>query len=410
MRKPAEQGAVAAGKNSEKAELLQEVVVEILNCVNGFDGTEEVKREEVSRNIYKIADEITQRVCRRRGIDAQKYSAVVSKYLESGDKGLKYEDLTPEKLLQDMQKGRVMEGLLTCDAKCAKRLVINLYKWISILEIYVDYKDVLTYQKTRGDMTKQQFEELRKENIPKKLARRSQVLKRKVSIKGFERDDYFNLVKKPLCKYRLEDPAFDTQVKKVQTLCDRMTELVGAKLVIPEFEKDPSELKLEEVSEYFGGLEKKYKDVERSSLQPMPTEKRGDLEGEDSAVMERSGRAVNSTSGLLGESEELKDSLMTSDIARSTSIEEVKGEGEEAKSKPAEVYKDMETSDEDIIKDSEEEHNDAEEDREAQDEDAASKPVEIVEKDSQNTQPGSKDGAQQALDELNAAEEAANHF
>eukprot|EP00826_Nyctotherus_ovalis_P006915 TRINITY_DN1168_c0_g1_i15.p1 TRINITY_DN1168_c0_g1~~TRINITY_DN1168_c0_g1_i15.p1 ORF type:complete len:452 (-),score=147.13 TRINITY_DN1168_c0_g1_i15:169-1524(-) len=404
VRKPAEQGAVAAGKRNEKAELLQEVVVEILNCVNGFDGTEEVKREEVPENIYKIAGEITQKVCRRRGIDAQRYSAVINKCLESEGK-----DLTPEKLLQDMQKGIVMEGILTCDPKCTKRLVINLHKWISILEVYVDYKDVLEYQEIRGDITKDQLERLVKENTPKKLAKRSLILKQKVSVKGFGQDDYFNLVKKPLCKYRLEDSAFDAQVKEVQALCDNMRRLIDAKLVIPEFENDPSELRLEEIPSYFGNLKKNYKDVEQNGLQPMPTGKRGDLEGEDSAVMERSGRTVNNASRLLGESEELKDSLMASDIVRSTSIEESKGEAEEAKNRPGEIFKEIETCDDESFKDSEEEHNNAEEDRKAQEEDTASKPVEIMEKDSQNTEAGSKDDAQQVLENLNAAEEAANN-
>eukprot|EP00826_Nyctotherus_ovalis_P006920 TRINITY_DN1168_c0_g1_i4.p1 TRINITY_DN1168_c0_g1~~TRINITY_DN1168_c0_g1_i4.p1 ORF type:complete len:120 (-),score=46.63 TRINITY_DN1168_c0_g1_i4:169-528(-) len=111
----------------------------------------------------------------------------------------------------------------------------------------------------------------------------------------------------------------------------------------------------------------------------------------------------------MGESEELKDSLMASDIVRSTSIEESKGEAEEAKNRPGEIFKEIETCDDESFKDSEEEHNNAEEDRKAQEEDTASKPVEIMEKDSQNTEAGSKDDAQQVLENLNAAEEAANN-
>lgn len=262
-----------SGKNKKKehVEIIQEVMVEVLNYINNFNNDEEHKytAKEIPEKIYEIASSITQRICRQRGLSERGYDALMKSYRSSKDKDISKQANVMDILLKDIQEGEKPREVLSCNPKCTKKLTINIYRWIALIDIYVDYREVLKNLAGTGVINKKQFEELKKANTAKKLDKRAVVLERKIKAEGYGQNDYFNLVKKPYCKYRLEDKNFNDDAKELQKLCDKLQEFICNKLAIPEFKNDPCNLSFEEVPKFYSEMYSKYINIESSGLLPM---------------------------------------------------------------------------------------------------------------------------------------------
>eukprot|EP00826_Nyctotherus_ovalis_P025381 TRINITY_DN1966_c0_g2_i2.p1 TRINITY_DN1966_c0_g2~~TRINITY_DN1966_c0_g2_i2.p1 ORF type:complete len:480 (+),score=114.61 TRINITY_DN1966_c0_g2_i2:73-1512(+) len=324
----------AAGKQSAEqrrkqifVELIQEVMVDILNCVNGFE--EELKGDELYEDLENVFGSIRKKVCRNKGLSEHEYTIVMRNYIDSRDRDIIKQAFVLEKLMQDLQKGERPREVLSCDTRCTKVLTMNLLKWISLADVYVDYKEML---ESRADpATSKSLEELAKESAPKKLVMKSAILN-KLKNKSFNQNNYFNMVKKPCCKYRLEDASFNENVVSIQQLCSKLRELISEQLVIPEFQTDPLNLSLKDISNYYEVIKSRYMSVNKRSLQSMPSIRNSerpsalqDVRGESKFILTES-IIVHPEAGHDKSKEEMKSAL--GGIEKTAEDEEIKEKAE----------------------------------------------------------------------------------
>lgn len=344
---------VKSGKSrkKEQIEIIQEVMVEVLNYINSFDAVEEQKytEEQIPEKIYEIASLITQKICKQRGLDERGYDALMKSYRSSKDKDISKQADTMDRLLKDIQKGEKPTYILNCNSKYNKALTIKIYRWIALADIYADYREVLKNLAEPGIITKEQFEELKKANTAKKLDRRAAILEKKIKAEGYGHNDYFNLVKKPCCKYRLEDKNFNDSVKQVQKLCDKLQELICKKLAIPEFENDPYDLSSEEIPYFYDDMYSKYMNIDSSALFPI-SEISEDLATSSINDSPRKGIAINEADSIIVERSEKggEDAKGSSNVKSTSTDEELMAEEIKREEEKVDInqYKDFSSGDE----------------------------------------------------------------
>jgi len=331
-------------------ELMEEVVVEILSYVNNHEGS-----QEVSEDIEGLVENIRKKVCRAKGLSDQEYAIAMKKCIDSEDEDILNQALLIEKLIQDLQNDIMPKEMLICDPKYTKSLTTNAYRWICLSDIYIDYTQAL---EGIEDIKGIHFES--EVNTYKKLARRALILEKKIKSRGYGGNDYFNMVKKPYCKYRLEDKDFDYGAKRFLNFCGILRELINERYIIPEFETDPLELKFEDIQSHYENLQAKYSKIDKTTLQAMPKACKRDLivqEDEnkengsiflhtESVIVQKLGRNKDET---LKEGEEIKSPLMDSE--EKINVEEAKNKVNEYKEEDIEdfkEFKDFKTSDEEL--------------------------------------------------------------
>ena len=324
---------------------MEEVVVEILSYVNNHEGT-----QEVSEDIEGLVENIRKKVCRGKGLSDQEYTIAMKRCIDSEDEGILNQALLIEKIIRDLQNGMMPKEVLTCDPKYTKSLTINAYGWICLSDIYIDYTQALEGESIH-------FES--EVNAYKKLARRALILEKKIKSKGYDGNDYFNMVKKPYCKYRLEDEDFDYSAKRLLNLCGILRELINERYVIPEFETDPLEFKFEDIQSHYENLQAKYSKIDKSTLQAMPKACKKDLMVQKDENKENGNIFVQAESVIVAKlggnkdetlkEEEIKSPLMDSE--KEIIIEEAKNKVKEYKEEDIEDFKDFKdfkTSDEEL--------------------------------------------------------------
>eukprot|EP00826_Nyctotherus_ovalis_P066874 TRINITY_DN9937_c0_g2_i20.p1 TRINITY_DN9937_c0_g2~~TRINITY_DN9937_c0_g2_i20.p1 ORF type:complete len:404 (-),score=106.00 TRINITY_DN9937_c0_g2_i20:300-1511(-) len=333
---------------------MEEIMVELLSYIDSLDSEEYTR--EVSGNIYKAADFIVQKVSRRRGLSDREYAKAMQNYLDP-----KYEAalaLAVEKRLQGHQRGKATENIFTCDQRYSKELSIDMLRWILLADVYVDYREAFLLLRGSESVSKRQFDELRKANAPKKVARRAIILKRK-----FKDSEYFhanNELKRAFCKYRLEDKDFDESAGRLLRLCGILEELTCEKQVVPEFQRDPYDLRFEEVSGYCEKMELFYINCGASSSASKVSEM-----FDKNLLATKEDERVHGKEGAVLSFFQREDSIVVENVVRpnkspprkESTLKDAGGPKNTEETKKAEVeeFKDLNSSDDELIMDSEEE-------------------------------------------------------
>jgi hypothetical protein len=326
---------------------MQEVMVELLCYINGLENEEQkFSKEEIPENIYKIADTIMKRVCKRRGLKEQDYTEVMHKYRNSKDNDVSGRAKETDKLVEEIKKGEMPREVLVCDSRYTKELTINICRWIALSDAYVDYKKVVAATHETGSITKKQFEELKELTAGKKAKRCSEILEQKIKFPGYGKNDYFNIVKKPYCKYRIEDKDFDNNARELQALCDKLDEMISSELAIVEFRNDPLNLSLEEVQEFYNKMYSKYTKIDPNTLSPMSKGNDSGIDVNDSPLIPKKDRNLIMLDKSLKEDEEIK----SAGIEKSSSFEEIKGNTEVSKEPEDEYFEEFHSSDEEYAR------------------------------------------------------------
>lgn len=334
-------------QDDSRTELMEEIMIELLSYIDSLDG-EECTRE-TSESIYKAADLVVQKVCRRRGLSGQEYARAMQDYLEPKHEAALA--LAAEKRLYARQRGKAVGSVFTCDARYGKELTIGVVRWVLLADVYVDYREAFLALRGSESVSKAQFEELRKANAHKKAARRAIMLKRKFKDSEYS---YANSgLKRAFCKYRLEDRDFDESAGRLLRLCSALEELIRGKQVVPEFQKDPYDLEFEEVAEYCEKMEFSYVDRDASCFVSKISE-----------TLDKDLLPIKEDEEIRAEFFQREDSVVAESAARpgksppeeslalNSTAEPKNAEGKKA---PVEEFKDLHSSDENLIVDTEEE-------------------------------------------------------
>eukprot|EP01022_Parablepharisma_sp_SALTPOND_P032437 TRINITY_DN844_c0_g1_i3.p1 TRINITY_DN844_c0_g1~~TRINITY_DN844_c0_g1_i3.p1 ORF type:complete len:499 (+),score=101.15 TRINITY_DN844_c0_g1_i3:167-1663(+) len=264
-----------SSKVKTKSEEEKKGVVEQLQT----ESEEEKKRvmEQLKLDIKEVVSSVEKAVCKRKGWNVEEYIQEVKALEDENDAEVIKRIDTLDGLIEKVLAGKELSIVFSFDRKLNKSLTLSLYKWILCSYLYLHHRGIHNYLEIHEDITSDELTKLTENLEPENVKRRysffllqwyRNALVKKVGVKKQPGEDYWITIQKAFYTYKSRDEEFKSQVTKVLELHSILQKLVYSKVRIPEFEKDPYDMELEEVEKFYEEMMNKYENMGRAALKP----------------------------------------------------------------------------------------------------------------------------------------------